>query len=135
MPVDSINTQLRPRFLNELRPGTRIISHAFGMGDWQADDHVEMGHVNIYKWVVPAQIAGSWEWNGADGTPYRVDLQQKYQEITGSAWLADSPAHLNSALLCGNQLDLEIAHPDLPEPRHFTLSFENRELMSVWEID
>lgn len=133
--LDSVNAQLKPRFLEELQPGTRIVSHAFDMGDWQADEQLKLNGITLYKWIVPALVAGTWEWEDAAGTAYRVDLLQKNQEVSGQAWLADTPAHLSSAQLCGNQLELEIAHPDLPGSKHFTLSFENAELASVWEIE
>ncbi|NYT63265.1 class I SAM-dependent methyltransferase [Alcaligenaceae bacterium] len=125
--LDSINVQLRPRILGELRPGTRVISHAFNMGDWKADERLELGGVSIYKWIVPAQVAGIWEWDGLNDQRYRIELQQKYQEIAGSAWLADEAAELNSATLTGNRLELEI------QGNTFTLIFENNELQSVLE--
>lgn len=131
--LDSINLQLRPRLLNELRPGTRIVSHAFSMGDWKADELLEFSGVKLYKWIVPAEIAGTWEWEGVDGTPYRVELQQKYQEITGSAWLADEAVHLKSAKLHGGSLDLEIQTDNTPSLVTFLLNFEDGELESVEE--
>jgi ribosomal protein L11 methylase PrmA len=48
-----INLQLRPKLLAELRPGTRIISHGFDMGDWQPERVVEVGSSTIYLWIVP----------------------------------------------------------------------------------
>ncbi|NYT78046.1 class I SAM-dependent methyltransferase [Alcaligenaceae bacterium] len=131
--LDSINVQLRPRLLRELRPGTRIISHAFDMGDWKADERLEFSGTKIYKWIVPAQVAGVWEWNGYDDTPYRVELQQKYQEITGRAWVADTPAELKSAALCGASLELTIQEGGATLPITFTLNFENNDLQSIVE--
>lgn len=126
----SINIQLRPKLLNELRPGTRIVSHAFHMGDWQPDEKLELSSVTIYKWIVPAHIAGVWEWDGYDGIAYRVELQQKYQEISGSAWVNGKAADLKGATLCGNTLQLEI-QSGTALPDGFTLIFENNELQSV----
>jgi ribosomal protein L11 methylase PrmA len=48
-----LNLQLRPRLINELRPGTRIVSHGFDMGDWKPDRVVEVGNSTIYLWIVP----------------------------------------------------------------------------------
>ena len=48
-----INLQLRPKLLTELRPGTRIVSHGFDMGDWQPERVVEVGSSTIYLWVIP----------------------------------------------------------------------------------
>jgi ribosomal protein L11 methylase PrmA len=48
-----INLQLKPKLLAELRPGTRIVSHGFDMGDWKPDRVVEVGTSTIYVWTVP----------------------------------------------------------------------------------
>jgi ribosomal protein L11 methylase PrmA len=48
-----INLQLRPRLLEELRPGTRIVSHGFDMGDWKPEQTVTVGTSTIYLWTVP----------------------------------------------------------------------------------
>lgn len=129
--LDSVNVQLRPRLLNELRPGTRIISHAFSMADWQADERLDLGGVSIYKWVVPAQIAGAWEWVGLDGELYYAELEQKYQEISGNVWLDDELVELKSAKLSGNSLELEIQNSHTATPNRFTFIFENNELESA----
>lgn len=131
--LDSINVQLRPRLLRDLSPGTRIISHAFDMGDWKADELLDFSGVKIYKWIVPAQIAGVWEWDSCDGTPYRVELQQKYQEITGRAWVADQTAELKSAKLYGASLELTIQQSGTTSASGFTLSFENKDIQSIVE--
>lgn len=136
--LESINIQLRPRLLSKLHPGTRIISHAFDMGDWKADEKLElrggnMRSINIYKWIVPAQVAGVWEWDGLDDKRYRVELQQKYQEVTGSAWLADEAMDLKSAKLSGGCLELKIQGNNTTSLNTFTLNFEKNELQSVLE--
>jgi SAM-dependent methyltransferase len=48
-----LNLKLRPKLLAELRPGTRIVSHGFDMGDWQPARTREVGNTTIYLWVVP----------------------------------------------------------------------------------
>lgn len=51
--LDSLNEKLRPRLLAELKPGTRIVSHAFRMGDWEPEQTVQVGPRTIYRWTVP----------------------------------------------------------------------------------
>jgi precorrin-6B methylase 2 len=48
-----VNLRLRPKLLGELRPGTRVVSYAFDMGDWQPAKTVEAGGRKVYLWVVP----------------------------------------------------------------------------------
>lgn len=133
--LDSVNVELRPRLLSELRPGTRILSHAFSMGDWEADERLDLVGVTIYKWIVPAQIAGDWEWDGLDDKRYSVSLQQKYQKITGTAWIEGEVVDLISAALCGDCLELKMGGGKNTAPTTFTLYFENNELQSVLEGD
>lgn len=51
--LDSLNEKLRPRLLAELKPGTRIVSHAFRMGDWEPEKSQEINGNMIYFWTVP----------------------------------------------------------------------------------
>jgi precorrin-6B methylase 2 len=55
--LPEVNLKLRPRLLNELRPGTRIVSHAFDMGDWEPEKTVNVDGRTIYFWTVPAKAA------------------------------------------------------------------------------
>jgi SAM-dependent methyltransferase len=79
-------TRLEPRFLNELAPGTRIVSHAFTMTGWKPDQtrllrvtgaHPGQGDESrLFLWVVPADVRGEWR-----GGPWRLRIEQNYQEI------------------------------------------------------
>jgi SAM-dependent methyltransferase len=53
-----INLKLRPRLLEELRPGTRIVSHYHDMGDWPPEKQTEVEGHKIYLWTVPERNAG-----------------------------------------------------------------------------
>jgi SAM-dependent methyltransferase len=48
-----INLELRPRILSQLKPGTRVVSHSFGMGDWKPDKKIIVEDHTIYLWIVP----------------------------------------------------------------------------------
>ena len=51
--LSAVNLQLRPKLLAELKPGTRIVSHAFDMGDWEPLATYKVGSSTVYYWVVP----------------------------------------------------------------------------------
>lgn len=55
--LDSLNEKLRPKLLSDLKPGTRIVSHAFRMGDWEPEQTQEIDGKTIYFWTVPARGA------------------------------------------------------------------------------
>ena len=47
------NLKLRPKLMKELKPGTRIVSHAFDMGDWKPEKTGQVGSSSIYLWRIP----------------------------------------------------------------------------------
>jgi hypothetical protein len=53
--LPKVNMQLRPRILSELKPGTRVVSHAFDMGDWKAERTEKVDGRTIYFWTVPSR--------------------------------------------------------------------------------
>jgi len=50
-----VNLQLRPRLLKQLKPGTRIVSHDFDMGDWKPEQTIKLGDATLYLWTVAAK--------------------------------------------------------------------------------
>jgi len=50
-----VNLKLRPKLLAQLKPGARVLSHAFDMGDWPADKQAQVLGRNIYLWTIPAK--------------------------------------------------------------------------------
>jgi hypothetical protein len=53
--LESLNEKLRPKLLRDLKPGTRIVSHAFRMGDWEPERRDDVNGIMIYYWTVPAK--------------------------------------------------------------------------------
>ena len=53
--LDTLNEKLRPKLLRELKPGTRIVSHAFRMGDWTPEQTLNVGGRTVYFWRIPAR--------------------------------------------------------------------------------
>ena len=51
--LQDVNLRLRPKLLSELKPGTRIVSYSFDMGDWAPQKTVQVDERKIYYWVVP----------------------------------------------------------------------------------
>ncbi len=81
--LPSLNVRLRPTLL-DMKPGTRIVSNSFDMGDWEPDQSAgAKGECTSYcramLWVIPAKVEGNWKLG--DG---QLVLQQKYQMLTGT---------------------------------------------------
>ena len=51
--LPSLNVKLKPRLMEQLRPGTRIVSHDFDMGDWQPDETIAVDGKTVYLWTIP----------------------------------------------------------------------------------
>lgn len=131
--LHTVNLELRPRLLGELRPGTRIVSHAFDMGDWKADRKIAFKSDALYLWIVPAQVAGNWEWQAADGTRYRVELQQRYQKLMGELWINDQAAELQAALLWGDLVELVVHHDQSYGPESIVMHYRDEQMVVVGE--
>lgn len=111
-----VNLELRPKLL-ELKPGTRLVSHDFDMGDWKADAAVRMdaadkfsgagGDSDVYFWVVPAKVGGSWRSQfPVSGKPqtYEFMFEQKYQVLGGSVQVNGRAVKILDAKLRGAEL-------------------------------
>ncbi len=114
--LPKVNLELQPKLL-ALKPGTRIVSHDFDMGEWKPDTRVSFhsaekydgagGDSEIYLWVVPARVAGGWRWELPQrGNPqtYAVTLRQTFQVVSGSATAAGRTVRLQNVKLTGDEL-------------------------------
>lgn len=99
--LPEINLRLRPRLLAELRPGTRIVSHDFDMGDWRPDARSDASGAPIYLWIVPAQVGGRWTVTAPSGAAETITLSQRYQQVTGRT---SSGATLRDLRLSGDRI-------------------------------
>ena len=106
-----LNMKLRPTLL-KMKPGTRVVSHAFTMGDWEPDETMSFNHTQGYFWVVPAQIEGSWVMNGFDGGPIRVNLSQSFQNIGGTLTRGGQSFAMLGAKLRGDEVKFQFITPD-----------------------
>jgi SAM-dependent methyltransferase len=79
--LTSLNLKLRPRLL-ALKPGTRVASHMFRMGDWEPDERDRVGASDVFLWIVPARVAGTWRLTQGKDT-FALELQQRYQRVSG----------------------------------------------------
>lgn len=93
---NDVNLRLRPKLLRELRPGTRVVSHDFGMADWQPDSVQRVRGPDrehtISFWLIPADVRGTWRGTlrqaGVEQAAV-LELDQRFQEVTGTLTLAE----------------------------------------------
>jgi SAM-dependent methyltransferase len=107
--LPSLNVKLRPTIL-KMKPGTRVVSHAFSMEDWQADQTDNVDGRTAYLWIVPAQVEGTWRWNNSGAGPqkYELVLRQKYQQVEGAVRLDESAGQLRDVKLSGDRISFVV---------------------------
>lgn len=113
----AIMLDLRPRLL-ALKPGTRIVSHQFTLGDWEPDEQAVAEGRSAYLWIVPARVEGSWRLSLA-GTDYDVGLKQTHQLLRGTAQSGANPSPLFAARLRGETIRFAFIDAN-GDPRAFT---------------
>jgi len=97
--LSTVNIELRPRLLNMLEPGTRIVSHSFSMGAWEADEILRLEGRNLYYWIIPADAEGEWQWE-TDGMSFRMSATQEFQNVSATI-------HYDGQELFVDQVDLK----------------------------
>ena len=117
--LPSVNMKLRPKILDEMKPGSRVVSHAFDMEDWEPEQEVtvEPGGQTVYMWTVPAKVEGAWnvKIKGGEGEKdATLNLKQNINKVTGTAKVGDQEAQIADAKLIGDQLTFALSdQPDV----------------------
>ncbi len=85
--LTDVNRRLRPQLFEQLRPGTRVVSHAFDMGDWEPDSTFfvpyNSAHARVYYWIIPAEVQGRWALTVGASATIPLRLEQRYQMVEG----------------------------------------------------
>ena len=117
--LPDVNLRLRPKILDELKPGSRVVSHAFDMDDWQADEEatVEPGGESVYFWIVPAKVDGTWKASlksPRGQTEAKLNLKQEFQNVSGTATVDGKEQDIKDGKLKGDELTFSLAEePDV----------------------
>ena len=120
--LPKLNVKLRPIIL-KMTPGTRVVSLSFDMGDWQADRTDRIATDNVYLWIVPASVAGTWRWSAAGGGQHenQVTLTQHYQQLEGGVRLDGRQGQLRDMKLEGDRIAFSVLEPGAgPAQRDYT---------------
>ena len=119
---DTVNL-LKDKFLNELRPGTRIVSHDYPLTGWIPEKYVQMDLEDkvqisgvtttlIYLYVVPAKVAGKWSAQmppAVSKQPATLQLRQQLTRVSGSARLDGKDVPLEDVRLRGDRISFKLS--------------------------
>jgi hypothetical protein len=113
--LPEVNLMMRPKLLSMLKPGSRVVSHDYDMGEWPPDLTFTMDapgkpvgrdqKSKVFYWVVPARAAGKWRWRVAEGgaqRDYELALNQNFQKIDGSITFDGRSVPIEDAKLVGD---------------------------------
>jgi len=104
--LTDINLRLRPKILDTMKPGSRIVSHAFDMGDWKPEVHENVDGRNVYFWIVPAKVGGSWDLQGEN--KMKLSLDQKYQFFTGKGEVGGKTFDITDGRIKGTEISFKM---------------------------
>ena len=102
--LPQLNVKLRPTIL-AMKPGTRVTSHQFDMGDWEPDQHLQIDTRDAFVWIVPAPVAGEWSLKDErEVLSATLNLVQRYQRLGGTITVAGKTQPLLGAWMDGDKL-------------------------------
>ena len=102
--LPDLNQQLRPPLL-AMKPGTRVVSHAWDMGEWEPDATSRIGESEAFLWIVPARVEGRWSLRDEGGFfAGELELTQQFQRIGGTLTLRGKAQPVLGAYVDGEYL-------------------------------
>ncbi len=107
--LPGVNQMLIPRLFKELKPGTRVVSHRFDMGDWKPDVSLRGYGSDVYLWFIPARVDGDWDFTiYRENDPWRQTFRfyQAYQVVQGTQ--REKKAVIKDVKLYGKEIDMVI---------------------------
>jgi hypothetical protein len=101
--LTSLNLRLRPILL-DMKPGTRVVSNTFDMGEWPHDDKIETGeactaYCLAYLWIVPAKVEGAWKLPQGE-----IQLRQTFQLLGGTLTIGGREVRIDDGRLRGEAI-------------------------------
>ncbi|HEY0879098.1 MAG TPA: methyltransferase domain-containing protein [Zeimonas sp.] len=101
-----LNLRLRHTLL-AMKPGTRVVSHEFRMGDWEPEESSRIGARSMHLWVVPANAGGDWKTRlqqSRGPIDTTMTIRQRFQVLEGRVALADVQTTMRNARVLGDQI-------------------------------
>ncbi len=128
--LPELNLCVRHRIL-AMKPGTRVTSHQFTMGDWESDETAEIEYRTAYLWIVPARVAGSWTFAEQGGPlKFTASFTQNFQKVSGDIASGGNKQPVVGATLRGDELKFAF-NDDKGVTRSFTGTVSGNEVRGV----
>jgi SAM-dependent methyltransferase len=124
--------RLKPRLL-ALKPGTRVVSHHFTLGDWEPDETIKVEGRSAHLWVVPAPVEGEWEVR-LPGEDFTLRIERRYQSLETSGRRAEKAVLVIGPRLRGTELRFTSFDRD-GNSRHFSGRIAGERLIGTSEAE
>ncbi|MBY0532738.1 MAG: methyltransferase domain-containing protein [Xanthobacteraceae bacterium] len=105
--LTSINIRMRPKLLAELKPGTRIVTHAFNMGEWKEEHNESVNGYQVYLFIVPANVTGKWELSEGE-RKIALDLKSEFTDLSGTATINGKSSDVKGGRITGTKIEFTI---------------------------
>jgi hypothetical protein len=115
--LPEVNLMVRPKLLSTLRPGTRIVSHDYDMGEWAPELSLVMDapgktvgrdmKSKVFYWIVPATVAGRWRWQtdaAGKGDSFELTVEQMFQKFEGTVSSGGRSGKVEGGMLAGERI-------------------------------
>lgn len=110
--LPDLNHQLRDTLL-AMKPGTRVVSHQWHMGEWEPDQSIRGEQSDAFLWIVPARLEGRWALRDADGRwQATVEFIQRFQRTAGHITIGNVSRPLLGSFVNGSTLGFTFVAPD-----------------------
>ena len=162
--LSGVNLRLRPKLFRELSPGSRVVSHEFGMGKWEPEATSSVKAENyrdpylfnywdeqiadywrthkVYLWIIPGNVKGTWKLTIPDiagKKKFTLRFDQEFQRVRGQALERASaiPVFIRDVEIRGNMLHftLEGKLKDSTESMHFEGIVQGNAMRGTMEIE
>jgi len=109
--LPQLNVRVRPQLLKQMKPGSRVVTYAFHMGEWQPEQVAQINGLTVHYYIVPAAAMGQWRWKD-DGVgftrDYEMDVEQRFQFISGAARSKAAFAYVRDMKLEGSRISFRL---------------------------
>ena len=105
--LPDLNLRLRPTLL-DMKPGTRVVSNSFDMGEWMPDQEASatgecQSWCRAMLWIVPAKVAGTWKMSGGE-----LKLTQNFQMVSGTIGVNGGNLPISNGKMNANQISFSV---------------------------
>ena len=131
--LNSVNLKLRPFLLENLKPGSRVVSHDFDMNEWKPDQQFTVDGSRVYFWVIPAKVEGKWSWR-AGNNQFIMSVDQEFQQIQPKIKSGNTNLNIENAFLSGKRISFTATNPSNGDTYLYSGEVEGENIIGLVQV-